>query len=152
VVGTGDCTHEITLVLLENNRSLRFFFFFFFLTPSLVTESQVWSEILPETLAGPSGRSDHCSCAIPGGRMLVLGGFDGSEELADLHVLSVTEDGSECQHLCLCAPWIDKVRQAVQTAGSGEAESRASILFPFTAEFEQPPSFMLKQLAAERNP
>jgi hypothetical protein len=114
VVRPGDCTHQITLVLLQKKSFV-----------SLVTESQVWNEILPHSSAGPSGRSDHCSCAVPGGRMLVLGGFDGSEELADLHVLSVGEDCSECQHLCdMCA----LVRQAVQTVGSGEGEFRPIIL------------------------
>lgn len=48
-----------------------------------------------ESSEAPLARADHCACAIRGRRMLVFGGFDGSEELADLHVLTVGEDGSE---------------------------------------------------------
>jgi len=42
---------------------------------------------LSGTAVGP--RSDHCTCALPGDEVLVIGGTNGQKELADVHLLSV---------------------------------------------------------------
>ena len=65
--------------------------------------TKVWTNVISGSQERPGVRASGSACVIPGNRMLVYGGYDGSEFLQDLWVLHT---GEAARGMCgVCSVW-----------------------------------------------